>query len=180
MIDFFKLIDSFSQQWINSTSNFVKLVLLKDLTFFFFFYIIERLSHFGFGSFWFFRISWSRSSCWLTILWTSMVADELYKIFFINSNRNSVSMWGAGLGSVSFHLVAKGNSRLLHCWLPTDLTLTPEVNPLLVCLCVCVKIYHNICVTVTSDWSSQWHMGWPSLLVSPRVCILLVLLGHAF
>lgn len=40
----------------------------------------------------------------------------------------------ASLAPGSFHLVAKGNSRQRPCGLLTDLTLTPEVTTL--CMCV--------------------------------------------
>lgn len=84
-----------------------------------------------------------------------------------------VFVWAAGPAPASFLLVGKGNSRLQPCWLPTDLTLTPEVNTLvLVCVCVC-RIYHSICdwlvVTVTYVMGPfcRFHPVW----LSVRVCV---------
>lgn len=58
----------------------------------------------------------------------------------------------AGLALVRFLLIANGSSRLQLCWLPTDLTLTPKVNTLFMCVRV-FRIYYSICdwlvVTVT-------------------------------
>lgn len=84
-----------------------------------------------------------------------------------------VFVWAAGPAPASFLLVGKGNSRLQPCWLPTDLTLTPEVNTLvLVCVCV-LRIYHSICdwlvVTVTYVMGPlcRSHPVW----LSVRVCV---------
>jgi len=48
--------------------------------------------------------------------------------------------------TVTFLFVAKGNSRLQPCWLPTDLTLTPEVNTLVtVRVHMCEDLSQHMC-----------------------------------
>lgn len=58
--------------------------------------------------------------------------------------------------AVSIVLVAKGNSRLELCWLPTRLTLTPKVNTLY----KCVRGFIGFIATYVTDWWPQWHMWW--------------------
>lgn len=59
----------------------------------------------------------------------------------------------AGQAPVSSLLVAKGNSRRQPCWLPTDLTLTPEVNTQCVCACACA--FAGFITAYVTDWWSQ-------------------------
>lgn len=69
----------------------------------------------------------------------------------------------AGPAPSLFLLVAKGNSRLQPCWLPTDLTLTPEVNTHSACVCV----FLGFITAYGADWWSRWHMWWAPLPISP-------------